>query len=220
VRLPVARFHPAVVSLPVGTGRSFPLLVATHGAGGRPEPHCELWRRITAARGFVLCPAGARASALVPERESGYFYPGHPALAAELEAAIAALVQRYGERVDSGQPVYAGYSQGATMGALVLPTHPAAFARAALVEGGVGESQEWNIATARRFAERGGRRLLLACGRPACASAAATTVAHLGRGGIEARLVHVAGAGHTYLGGMEQALHESFGWLVAGDDRW
>jgi predicted esterase len=194
--------------------------VATHGAGGRPEPHCQLWRRVAGPRAFILCPAGAPTHPQADELETGYYYPGHPALGAELSAAIDALAERYGSWLDRREPIYAGYSQGATMGALVLPTHPAAFARAALVEGGSGESREWNIAAARRFADHGGRRVLLACGRPVCAETGAVTVGSLRRGGLQARLVHAAGAGHSYLGPMEDSLREAFGWLIEGDSRW
>lgn len=218
IELPDAK--PAVVSLPLGSVGARPVLVATHGAGGRATTHCALWRAVVHDRGFVLCPRGSPIWPYNPPHESGYFYNGHPALAVEIDKALRALAERFGDRVDLDRPIFAGYSQGANMGSLILPTHEAKFANAVLWEGGVGEFQEWNIRTAERFFERGGRRVILACGRTVCYEAAQRTLHYMKRGGLEPRIVYVAGAGHTYGGELGERVKDAFAWLIENDDRW
>ena len=218
VALELSWGEPALVSVPLGARRPQPVLVATHGAGGRAEYHCALWRRIVGERGFVVCPRGYPMNRRDPD--TGYFYDGHPALGRAIEAAMQALAARYGAHVDLSEPIFVGYSQGASMGALVLPHHPAAFARAVLWEGGVGQYQEWNVAVAERFRAHGARRVILACGRPKCHEPAQRTAGQLLRAEIEARLVYVPGAGHTAGGSLADAVAASFAWLVEDDPRW
>jgi predicted esterase len=208
---------PAVVALPEKVRGARPVIVATHGAGGTPEAHCELWRWVVGARAFIVCPRGRP---IHGNPDNGYYYANHNALAREVELVLGALAKRYGETVDVAAPIYTGYSQGASMGALMLPHHPAGFGGAVLIEGGVGEYREWNNQVAERFAARGARRVVLACGRHDCAEAARSTIRAMRRGGIEARLVHVAGAGHTYGGELARQVHALFPWLVEGDRRW
>jgi len=210
----------AIVSLPLGSTAPRPLLVATHGAGGRALDHCQLWRRIVADRGFVLCPRGRAIYPYGPAEPTRFFYPGHPSLAKEVSRAMAALAQRYAARLDPSKPIFAGYSQGASMGSMVLPEHPAGFARAALVEGGFGQYQEWNIAAARRFRAQGGTRILLGCGRAKCVRLGRVTASYMRQGGLDVRLVYAVGAGHTYRGAMEEKVAQAFDWLIEGDARW
>jgi predicted esterase len=219
VELSLPRGEPAVVSVP-GTDEPRPVLVATHGAGGLAERHCELWRHIVGDQAFVLCPRGYRMSSIAGPDHGGYFYDGHPKLADEISLALEALAQRFGARVDLVAPVYAGYSQGAGMGSMMLPTHPARFSGAVLMEGGFGEYQEWNVATARTFHERGARRVLLVCGRDKCNDLAKATATYMRRGGLEVRLIYVRGAGHTYGGALREEVERAFPWLVEGDPRW
>jgi predicted esterase len=220
IDLELKNAKPAVVSLPLGSTDARPVIVVTHGAGGRATTHCKMWRGIVEDRGFIVCPRGVPMYPYEPPHESGYYYDGHPKLAIEIEAALAALVATYGDRVDAERPVFAGYSQGANMGALVLPGHAARFGSAVLWEGGVGEYQEWNVQVARKFAERGGTRVLLACGRADCFKAAERTAHYMKRGGLEPQVVFVPGAGHTYAGELGRRVKSRFAWLVEHDDRW
>ncbi|MCC6521294.1 MAG: hypothetical protein IT373_01410 [Polyangiaceae bacterium] len=219
VDLPVPGHRAALVGLPLGASGPRPVLVATHGALGHARPHCELWQAVVGARAFVLCPRGARMAPALPDDAYGHFYPGHPKLADEVTHALAALAARYGAHVDLAAPVYVGFSQGANMGALVLPSHPAHFARALLIEGGVGEHQEWNVAVAERLRAQGGVRVVLACGRYKCAQAALRTEPLLRRGGLDTELVYVGTGGHRIDGDMAPALAAAFARLVADDPR-
>jgi predicted esterase len=212
-------FEPALVWMPRGAGPR-PVLVAAHGAGDRPESYCEVWRAIAGGRGVVLCPRGRPLDSRAPAAERVYYYPDHHALGREVTAALAALKQRYGARVDMDAPIYAGFSQGATMGSLILPDNPARFVRAVLVEGGHGASGEWDLAAARRFQRGGGARVLLACGRLERAQQARRVEALLERAGVLARVLHVEGAGHTYGGAMTRGVEGAFSWLIEDDPRW
>ncbi len=219
VDLPVPGYLDAVVSLPMGATSRRPLVVAAHGAGDRPDWQCRFWRDIVGDRAFVLCPRGDPSNPQAPPDQRGYFHASHVALGGEIEGAIAALAGRFRAHVDVAAPVFAGFSQGAIMGALLLPHHPARFSRAVLVEGGAGTFQEWNRHAARRFRERGGARVLFACGRAECADAATVSEGHLRREGVTAQVAYAPGAGHTYGGDVGLEVARAFPWLLEGDER-
>ncbi len=218
VSLALDEHHSVLVSVPLGATARKPLVVATHGAGGKAESQCELWRRLMGDGAFVACPRGATSLGL-PEEQRRYFYRDHLALAAEIDAVLGAVRARFGAYLDDAEPLYAGYSQGAGMGAMILPTHTGHFARALLVEGGFGEYHEWDIPTARRYAEHGGKRVAFVCGRAKCAELARESAAYLEKGGVAARVAFVDGAGHDWHG-LEARIAAELGWLTAGDARW
>jgi hypothetical protein len=109
--------------------------------------------------------------------EEGFFFRNHHELEREVLAAVDALRQAFSGSLDPGPLVYTGYSQGATMGALMLVGHGETFPRIALVEGGY---SEWNVSIGKKFEASGGQRVLFACGGSGCktkADASATTLA-------------------------------------------
>jgi len=214
--LEVPGHAPAVVFVPA-TAAARPLLVATHGAGGTPEAQCARWRKLLGDTAFILCPRGVTMDVYVPPEERSYFYPAHPALGRELRAALAALVARFHARVDTEGAVYAGFSQGATMGALVLAGDPLPFTSLVLVEGG---HDEWTTVSARAFKDAGGRRVLFACGRLVCADGARRSARYLTRAGVETRVVDATGAGHTYEGAVEAGVASALGFVFGDDARW
>lgn len=203
--------QPARLWVPGGRGTR-PLIVVAHGAGGRAGFHCKLWRRITGGGAFVLCPRGTR---IFPRASSGYFYRNDPALEREVLAAVGAVRAAY-PRVDPGPAVYAGYSQGAIMGALMAERHPDLFPRLVLVEGG----HDWDIPTARRWHDGGGKRVLFVCGRRACDKDAKRAQGWLERAGVQTRVEYAPGAGHTPAGRVAERVDAAFSWVVQGDDRW
>ena len=220
VDLPVPRHGSAVVSVPLGARSPRPVMVIAHGAGDRPEWQCGAWREIVQNRGFLLCLRGFPTDPYAPPQQQGYFFADHHALGREMSLALEALAARWPAHADLEAPAYAGFSQGAIMGALLLPQHPARFGRAALVEGGYGLFQEWNIPVAERWRRRGGQRVLLACGRLRCVEQAGISAFYLGRAGLDARVVHAEGAGHSYGGAMQREVAAAFDWLIEGDRRW
>lgn len=217
--LEVPGFPASVVVLPTTRGKA-PVLIVAHGAGGRPEPHCDFYRKLVRGRGFILCTTGRSMDALLPESERGYFYDGHIELGKELRAAVAALERTYGDRVDLDHRVYAGFSQGATMGILALQQGAAPDARVRgvlLVEGGWAE---WTVALARKLASEGVRRVAIVCGRPVCKEEGDRSAGWIRRGGLEAQVLHAPGAGHTYGGAVAPLVGDAWRFIVEDDPRW
>jgi pimeloyl-ACP methyl ester carboxylesterase len=213
VALPVPDFSAAVVRFPDHAGKA-PVLVVTHGAGGTPEAHCDLWARIAGSRAVLLCLRGRARSPLPAD---GDYYPDHPTLERETFAALSALRANFPERIADGPVFYAGFSQGATMGALMLVAHAGEITRLLLVEGGFAD---WNIARARDFRAQGGERVLFVCGRKECAEPARNAAHWFNAAGVPARLEYVRGAGHSHDARVEARIAATYPWFTAGDPRW
>jgi predicted esterase len=217
--LPVEGFESAVVVVPPDDGRARPLIVATHGAGGRPEAHCERWEEIAGTSAFIACTRGRGMNTHLPEPERGYFYDGHHELGRELDATLIALEQRYGVRIDAKAAVFAGYSQGASMGVLALhekPERAARFGAVVLVEGG---TRDWNVALSERMVRLGVRRVAFVCGQASCIDDAKTSKPWLERAGLPLRIEYARGAGHTYRGAVGRLVEQAYAWVVEGDAR-
>lgn len=213
--LPVTGHLDAVVALPAASGPQ-PVLFATHGAGGAPEHHCVAWRRQLGDRGIVVCPRGAMVNRIVGP-DAGFYYPNHFALEKEVLATLESFEAAYSERILPESYVYAGYSQGATMGALMLPAHAGRFKRIILVEGGF---DDWALSSALKFAQNGGERVAFVCGVAACKRGAEKSLQILARAELLSLSRHAPGAGHTYLGPVADRIQEAFRWLVDGHPGW
>jgi pimeloyl-ACP methyl ester carboxylesterase len=211
--LEVPEFSAALVRLPE-TSRKLPVLVVTHGAGGSAEQHCQWWSRIAKERAILLC---IRGRARGPSPAHGEYYPDHPTLERESFAALSALRARFAERIADGGVYYAGFSQGATMGALMLVEHAAEVPRLALVEGG---TKDWSLARARAFRERGGERVLFVCGQKDCADRARKSAHFFKLAGVPARVEYVVGAGHSHDARVEARVALALPWLTESDPRW
>ncbi len=211
--LEVPDFSPAVVRFPGGGARA-PVLVVTHGAGGTPEAHCELWSRISRGKVILLCVRGRARSPLAAD---GDYYPDHPTLERETFAALTALRARFADRIADGPVFYAGFSQGATMGALMLVEHAGEVTRLVLVEGGF---SDWNVARARDFRARGGERVLFVCGRKECAEPARNAAHWFNDAGVAAQVEYVKGAGHSHDARVEARIAALYPWFTEGDARW
>jgi pimeloyl-ACP methyl ester carboxylesterase len=213
IALDVPDFSPAVVRLPDSLGKA-PVLVVTHGAGGTPEAHCELWARISRGKAILLCVRGRARSPLPAD---GDYYPDHPTLERETFAALSALRARFADRIAGGPVFYAGFSQGATMGARMLVEHASEVTRLVLVEGGF---SEWNIPRARDFRARGGERVLFVCGRKECAEPARNAAHWFKDAGVAAQVEYVRGAGHSHDARVEARIAALYPWFIEGDARW
>jgi pimeloyl-ACP methyl ester carboxylesterase len=212
IALDVPDFSPAVVRFPDGAAKA-PVLVVTHGAGGTPEAHCDLWSRISNGKVILLCVRGRARSPLPAD---GDYYPDHPTLERETFAALTALRARFAARIADGPVFYAGFSQGATMGALMLVEHASEITRLVLVEGGF---SDWNVARAREFKARGGERVLFVCGRKECAEPARNAVHWFKDAGVAAQLEYVKGAGHSHDARVEARIAALYPWFTEGDAR-
>ena len=208
VALDVPGFLPAVLVVPAGT-EPRPLVVAAHGAGGAPEWDCEYWNRLIGDRAFVLCPRG---TAMNP---GSFYFKHHHALGAEVAASVSAARRQF-PRILPNSGVYAGFSQGASMGALMIAGYADQFPYVVLIEG----FTQWNIALGRAFAKRGGQALLFVCGTRECATKAEASTQALQRAAVRARSEHAAGAGHTASGAVMDLVVHQLPWLLANDPAW
>jgi predicted esterase len=211
----VVGFLPSLVSWPDARRWPQPVVLAAHGAGDYAESHCELWRHLLGRHGIVLCLRGQ--AIRKGSEDHGYYFPDHLALGRETLAALDSLTRRHPDLVDPKQAVYAGYSQGAQMGMLMLLGRGSLVPRLLLVEGGSGD---WNKAYARRFAKSGGERVALVCGTPGCFQNAERSAAELKAAGVWSVVHYARGAGHTYGGPVIAETALAFDQLTRGDERW
>lgn len=216
VSLDVPGFQPAIVSVPSRARASHPVAVAFHGNFDRPEWQCEVFRPVLGDSGFLLCPRG-KPRRDVPKSLDRWEYHSGKSMAAELDAALAALSQRFGDRVDPGPIVFIGFSLGAIYGAPIVQSKPARFPRAVFVEGG---HNAWTPHRAKKYAEAGGARLFLACGQAPCLANAKRLAPALEKAGLPTKSGGAPKAGHTYDGEVAAAVQAAFPWLVEGDARW
>ena len=208
--LAVPGFGTALIVVPAGN-EPRPLLVAAHGAGDSPRWQCRHWDAAVRGRFIILCPRGV---ALSGGDDPGYFYRNHIELEREVTAALAALEKELGARLSPKDGVYSGYSQGATMGALMVVAHGADFPNLLLVEGGSGE---WTFGRAKKFRETGGQSVAIVCGTPNCAKRGERSVAILEKAGLRARVEHVEHGGHVYDGRVgERATGLLDDWMFGG----
>lgn len=212
VDLPVPDHEPAVVSVPLGTTDSRPVVVATHGNFDRPEWQCEVWG--AALDGvFTLCPRGVRRSD-VSRKLDRWTYGGAPALEKEIAAGLSALERRFSGRASEARPIFVGFSLGAILGVRLLARSPTPFPRAVLIEGG----NKWTAAQARQFAAGGGKKLLFVCAQAGCRGVAEPSARLLGRAGVAARVADAGNVGHTYDGVVAAKVTEHWAWLLAPSD--
>jgi predicted esterase len=161
---------------------------------------------------IIVSLAGVPLYNKYPER--GHYYTDHGALARELDAVSAKLRDEtlpYAHRLAPGPFLFGAYSQGATMGALVLVERPEAFQRMILIEGGY---EGWTKSRAQRFQAGGGQKVLWVCGTASCvrhAEAASQVARHAG---LTAQVVWVVGGGHAYWGRVEDRVTERLSWLL------
>lgn len=216
IHLAVPGFRDAVVSVPTGATGPRPVLLALHGNFDRPEWQCEVWRGVTRARAFVVCPRGIpRPDA--PRSLDRWTYGKGSDVRAEVIAALSAVRARFENYVASDPVLYAGFSLGAIHGVGIVASDGQRYPRAVLVEGG---HDGWTTARAKAYAAAGGKRVLFACGQRACKADAAQARKNLQREGVETELVYGGEVGHTYDGPVASEIARVWGWLTADDPRW
>ena len=214
--LTVPGFPTAVVSVPNGATSPRPLLIVLHGSGDRPDWNCDAWRHITGAQGFVLCPRGLDAPAESTKDDKRYTHRGGAFLRAHVDAALAALAERFAGYVDIDRVIVTGFSLGATQAAQLALDDPRRFSRVAQVEGGDGV---WTAPNIRLFSTRGGRRVLFGCGSRWCIPPAKAAAERLKKGAVDARVVY-ANVGHTTDRPLQEAIMGELSWFLDGDARW
>lgn len=216
VNLAVPGYGDAVLAVPLGATTPRPVVLVGHGNYDRPEWECRTWRYATGGRAFVLCPRGLLRDDVRPADVPRYTYRGESALAAEANAALAALRARYPDHVAAGPVAYVGFSLGAILGPSVVPRIDGGVSHAAMVEGGY---DGWTRSRGRAFRAHGGTRILFVSGQSANAALARRAIARLAGTGVETLTLNAPAAGHSYGGGLVRRLPAAFDALVAGDPR-
>ena len=194
ITLAVPGFRDAVVSVPVGATEPRVIALALHGNFDRPEWQCEVWRRITQAEVFVLCPRGIPRGD-VPKSEDRWEWGSLAKTKSELTSALSALRARYPTHVKSGPVVFTGFSLGAILGARLIQDPELNVGAAVLIEGGYAG---WSAAKAKALKPRFGR-LLFGCGQTECRNAYRFQLeAMFKAAGLSSSMVADVKAGHTY----------------------
>lgn len=209
--LAVPQFEPAVIWY----RPSAPVIVIAHGAGGEAEWHCRHFHRIFAGRVTLLCPRGKRIA--FKDETRGFYYPDHFALRREVHALVDQF-ERLVPSAESQRPyVYAGYSQGATMGALAFAESGSLFSKLLLVEGGFAD---WSNLLVTRFRKSGGQAVLIVCGTKLCGQHAQTAEGYFRKAEVRFRTVWAKGAGHRPDGPVDRLTVAHLPFLLEGDARW
>lgn len=109
-RLELPGAAPAYYFEPQGKGRLGlkPVLVYLHGRGGHPERDCRRWASVARGYGWLVCPSGP-----VPYGSGRAWDNNWPSARHATMAAISALREKYGRRVQLWGNTLIGFSEGA-----------------------------------------------------------------------------------------------------------
>ena len=216
VDLPVPDHLNAVVAVPVGATTRRPIVLGVHGNYETPEAFCTALHDIIGTRAFLICVRGTERDDW-PKDAPHYTFVSPQILAAEVDAAINALYERFPAYVDFEALMYVGFSRGAFLSVAIIATEPARFPRAILIEGG---QDAWTPDRIAYFAGEGGSRILFACGTDICLGEGNRISDKLKEARVDTRVVYGADAGHAYTGRVADELRKGFDWVVQGDPRW
>ncbi len=206
----------ALAYVPPGAG-PFAGLFATHGAGGRAEDHLRYWADLLDDEYIIFSIEGSPLSRAHPNQ--GSYYPNHLDLRDEVvdlveHLSLPEVVTRYeyASLLEHRPWVYAGYSQGATMGALFALERGDLFDRLILIEGG---TEGFSHRRVKDFEQSGGRAILWVCGTNGCRDKARLAEAVATRGGLASVVEMVPGAGHIYWGAVEERVRDRLSWILS-----
>ncbi|HEY6079747.1 MAG TPA: LysM peptidoglycan-binding domain-containing protein [Polyangiaceae bacterium] len=117
---------PAYYFEPQGKGRLGlrPVLVYLHGRGGHPEQDCRRWASVARRYGWLVCPSGP-----VPYGDGRAWDNNWPSAHHATMAAINALRDKYGRRVQLWGNTLIGFSEGAYAAMNVGVREPRTFNR-------------------------------------------------------------------------------------------
>lgn len=163
VPLPVKGFLPAMVVKPNSTERR-PVIVGLHGNFDRPEWFCAAMETLVEGKAWLLCPRGFKRTD-VPAEYDRYTFGARRLVLDEISAGLAALNQRFGERVEPQVHILAGFSLGAIYASHFAAADPSRYSRVYIVEGG---HKVWTKSNIAKFARLGGRGIILGCGNRGC----------------------------------------------------
>jgi predicted esterase len=200
-----------MVSPPTGATEPRPVVVAIHGLGDRPEWECGAWRAVFGPRPFIVCPHGEAWTVNYRWRSSDH-------VRAAIDELLDASQARFGAYMDREHAVYAGFSQGAILGARVVRGDPQRFPYVILQEGFPDDLGSPGYAGAYK---RGGvRRVLLGCSQGGCVGKRAPIRDVFVRAGVDSRVNYAGNQGHTINEAVFASLRRDLPWLLADDPKW
>lgn len=214
VSLAVPSFRDAVVVAPRAAGAR-PVVVVLHGMGDRPDWICAAFDALVAGRAWILCPRGAPFG---DERDLWTFPLGRRGAAREVHAALGALAQAHGARVDATSPVLAGFSLGAMHASFLAAAEPASFPRAFIID----THYVWSLEQVRRFAAARGRAVSFVCSRTYVRDC--TRLSHapgaVAAAAVPTRTLVLPTREHGYDRELIDLVRPDFAALTASDPRW
>ena len=95
-------FRAAVVSVPLGTTKPRPVVLALHGNYDCPEWQCEVMREITDGDPFISRPWADFHYGTPPKSENRWEYGSVQQLRKEIEAGLSAMKTRFAGYVAEG----------------------------------------------------------------------------------------------------------------------
>jgi hypothetical protein len=203
----------ALASVPLGAVDARPVMIAMHGNGDRPDWACGEWRGVTNAYPFIVCPQGS------PSGADRFAWGSSAQIKRIIDLALPALRARFGDYVQTGPMIYAGFSAGVIYGAGVIKASPSAFPRLMLSEGGYDQLVDPGFAKV--FATHGGQRVLLGCStHGSCPGSYRDAKKLLERAGVEVRINDAGNLGHTLDARVTTSLKKDWPWLVEGAEGW
>ncbi|HVJ14383.1 MAG TPA: hypothetical protein VM686_03040 [Polyangiaceae bacterium] len=201
VSLAVPGSDGARVSVPIGAEQPRPIVIVLHAEAERADQQCKIWREITTARPFVLCPQlAAKAS--------------HAEVEKQLRGALRELKQTFGDYVAKGSVVLVGFGSGAEHAVEIARQEPSFFARLVLVDAG---HEGWSATSAGAYKQRGGQRLLFVCSSDRCRAALEPRLPIIRSQNLAVELLHAGDLPGALDPRMVARLKERFSWLTSNE---
>ena len=212
-KIELSKGRQAYLTIPVGARDKRAVVVGVHGAGDRADWSCSEWQATTAGWAFVVCPQGVPH----PTWPSTFVWGSAESIAAEADEAVAVLRSRYGDYLEDGPLIYAGWSQGATLASQVVASRPGVYDRAVLVE--VGHTPLDAAAVTTNLEKGGVRRAVVSCSSVKCRTWAKEFQRAADRQSLPVRVNDVGNRGHFFDDRVVSTLGPLFAWMVDDQPR-
>jgi predicted esterase len=202
---------------PIGPGRLAmrPVLMYLHGRGGNPAADCDRWARVARALGWLVCPSGPI------EQGSGRSWNNNwPAARTATMAALKALREKYGRRVQLYGNTMIGFSEGAYVAMNIGIREPRSFNRLLIL---AANTKYWGAAGRQELDQARSRikRVYLITGeRDEVIEETRTVRGWLREAGVRTRITTPADMGHEVAIPKKAELYRmALVWLQSGQTR-
>lgn len=205
---------PAYYFEPQGKGRLSlkPILVYLHGRGGHPEQDCRRWAPLARRYGWLVCPSGP-----VPYGDGRAWDNNWPSAHHATMAAISALRDKYGRRVQLWGNTLIGFSEGAYAAMNVGVREPRTFNRWLIL---AANSKYWGgpgLEALGSAKDRVRRVFLITGEHDGVIDGTHEVQAWLHKAGVPTRVITPSNMGHEVpLEKKTEMYRSALGWLDAG----